>query len=434
MLRALRLTELQLLFAPVALMLLGTLLVILVPLGTLTWTWRDLWMALVFIGLVLGIHVWFNYRERQSDQLLLPLVATLSALGLILIQRLEPSLARIGKVYIGIASKQLLWVALGLVVMWAAASFVRTHWLRYYKYTWAVLGILLVMATMLFGVERYGARLWLSFGFFQFQPSEILKVITVIFLAAYLDEKRDLITSDYRFWRFKLPPLPYLAPMGVMWGFSMLILVGQKDLGGALLFFGIFLSMLYVASGRSFYVWVGLAFFALGAVASYYAFGHVELRVSVWLDPWSQGLGDAYQIVQSLFALANGGVLGTGLGLGHPGYIPAVHTDFVFAAIGEELGLAGTLAVLALFLVLVYRVYHIALQARNGFHQLLAVGFGTVLGLQSLIIVAGDIKLIPLTGITLPFVAYGGSSILTNFLIIGLLLRISAVDRGVLSR
>lgn len=430
MLRSLRLTELQLLLAPAALMLLGTLIVILVPLGTVSWTWRDLWMALVFIGLVLAIHVWFNYRERQADQVLLPLVTILAAMGLILIQRLEPSLARLGKAYVGIANKQLLWVALGLVVMWATASFVRTRWLRYYKYTWAVLGMGLVMATMLFGVERYGARLWLSFGLFQFQPSEILKVITVIFLAAYLDEKKDLLVSDYRLWRLKLPPLPYLAPMGVMWGFSMLILVGQKDLGGALLFFGIFLSMLYVASGRASYVWVGLALFAVGAVASYYAFGHVELRVSVWLDPWSQGLGDAYQVVQALFAFANGGVLGAGLGLGHPGYIPAVHTDFVFAAIGEELGLAGTLAVLALYLLLVYRAFHIALQARNGFHQLLAVGFGAVLGFQSLIILAGDVKLIPLTGITLPFIAYGGSSILTNFLIVGLLLRVSAVDRG----
>jgi cell division protein FtsW (lipid II flippase) len=428
LLRRLRFTELQLLLVPSALMLLGTLIVILVPQGTMSWTWRDIWMALVFIGLLVATHIWLNYRGRRSDQLLIPVIASLSALGLILIQRLEPSLVRISSFYHGIANKQLVWVILGFVVMWAVVAFLQMRWLRQYKYTWVILGFLLVMTTTVFGVERNGAKLWLSFGIFNFQPSEILKIITVIFLAAYLDEKRDLISAEYRLWRLKVPPLPYLAPMVMMWGLSLLILVGQKDLGGALLFFGIFLGMLYVVTGRSSYVCVGLVFFAIGAVASYFVFSHVAVRVDAWLDPWGHGLDEAYQIVQALFSFANGGVLGTGLGLGHPAYIPAVYTDFVFAAIGEELGLAGTLAVVALYLVLVYRAFHIAVTSRDGFHQLLAVGFGTVLGLQSLIIIAGDIKLIPLTGITLPFVSYGGSSILANFLIIGLLLRISAIE------
>jgi cell division protein FtsW (lipid II flippase) len=272
--------------------------------------------------------------------------------------------------------------------------------------------------------------LWFNFGFFQFQPSELLKVLLVIFLAGYLDDKRELLVSSYRLGPVKLPPLPYLAPLLLLWAMALVLFVVQRDLGSALLFFGIFLAMLYVASGRVFYVVGGLTlFFAAAYVLNAFfssQFTHIQKRINIWLNPWPVGQDDGFQIVQSLFALASGGVLGSGIGFGSPGVIPAVHTDMVIAAIGEELGLAGTMAVLVLFMLLVYRGYHIALAARTGYEQLLAVGLTTILGLQTIIIIGGSIKLIPLTGITLPFISYGGSSLITNFVIIGLLLRISA--------
>jgi cell division protein FtsW (lipid II flippase) len=259
-------------------------------------------------------------------------------------------------------------------------------------------------------------------------------VLLVIFLAGYLDDKRELLASPYKVGPFRLPPLPYLMPLLLLWALALILFVVQRDLGSALLFFGIFLAMLYVASGKPFYVVSGLAlFFAAAYLLNVFLssqFSHIQRRVDIWLNPWPVGQDEGFQIVQSLFALASGGVLGSGIGFGSPGIIPAVHTDMVIAAIGEELGLAGTLGVIALFMLLVYRGYHIALLARSGYEQLLAVGLTTILGLQTIIIIGGAIKLIPLTGITLPFISYGGSSLITNFVIVGLLLRISAPRSG----
>jgi cell division protein FtsW (lipid II flippase) len=364
----------------------------------------------------------------RGDQMLMPLVAALSGLGLVMMQRLQPALTSLDEGYSTLAARQVAFMGIGLLLMWAMVAIFRRHHLsilRRYKYTWAVIGILLVAATMVFGVERGGARLWFSIAGISFQPAEILKIILVIFLAAYLDDKRELIMSPYRVGPLRVPPLPYLLPMVLMWGTSLLVLVVEKDLGTALLFFGIFLSMLYVASGQIIYVLAGLLSFSGGAYVAYHLFGHVRVRVQTWLDPWSDPLDTGYQIIQASYALANGGLLGTGLALGSPTWIPEVHSDFIFAAIGEELGLLGTLAVLAIYLLLVYRGYFIALRARDGFSRLLAVGLTTILALQTLIIVSGTIRLIPVTGITLPFISAGGSSLITNFLIVGLLLHIS---------
>jgi cell division protein FtsW (lipid II flippase) len=355
-----------------------------------------------------------------------------------MIQRLEPALAARSDDFKGIANKQVQWIALGTVAMWFTVTFVRDlNLLRRYKYTFAFLGIALVAATNVFGSDGgsgTGVKLWFNFGFFLFQPSELLKVLLVIFLAGYLDDKRDLLSSPYKVGPVSLPPIPYLLPLVLLWAMAIALFVIQKDLGSALLFFGIFLSMLFVASGRPGYVVGGLGLFFAAAFAlnAFFAsqFTHIQRRVSIWLDPWPVGNDAGYQIVQSLYALASGGVLGSGIGFGSPGTIPAVQTDMVIAAIGEELGLAGTLAVLGLFMLLVYRGFHIAVLARTGYEQLLAVGLVTILGLQSLIIIGGAIKLIPLTGITLPFVSYGGSSLITNFIIVGLLLRISAAKNG----
>jgi cell division protein FtsW (lipid II flippase) len=426
--RRFRFTEFQLLVIPSALAILGLLLVFVAPKGALAVTWGDLSASLAFVGLLYGMHFWFSAMGFRGDQTLLPLVATLAGLGLVMIIRLQPALARRDPALGTLASRQVVFVAIGLLLMWAmVALFRRRHFsvLRRYKYTWAVLAIALVAATMLFGVERNGARLWFSFLGVSFQPSEILKIVLVIFLAAYLDDKRELLMSVYRIGFLRLPPLPYLLPIVLMWGASLLVLIVQKDLGSALLFFGIFLSMLYVASGQIWYVITGLMAFAGGAYGAYQTFGHVRVRVVSWLDPWSDPLDAGFQIIQATYALARGGVFGTGLSLGSPTWVPEVHSDFIYAAIGEELGLLGTIGVLALYLMLVYRGFAIALQARDGFSRLLAVGLSTTLALQSLIIIGGNIRLIPLTGITLPFISAGGSSLVTNFLLVGLLLHVS---------
>ncbi|HEX2924075.1 MAG TPA: FtsW/RodA/SpoVE family cell cycle protein, partial [Chloroflexota bacterium] len=354
-----------------------------------------------------------------ADQQLLPIVLMLVSVGLVTISRLSPELA----------ARQFVWIGVGcgltIVTLWLPCDL---KLLQSYKYTAAALGILLVAATFFLGKDpnNSGVRSWFGFGDVWFQPSEILKVLLVIFLAGYLEDKRELLEwSSTRLGGLKLPPLPYLGPLAVMWAISMLLLVGQRDIGAALLFFCIFLSMLYIASSRSSYLWGGLVSFGAGAFLCYLLFSVVRLRVDVWLDPWSKAQQQGYQVVQALVALASGGILGSGLGFGHPDYIPAVSTDFVIAAIGEEMGLAGTLAVVALFMLLVYRGFRIALEARNDFSVLLAAGLTAVLGFQAVVILAGTAKLIPLTGITLPFISYGGSSITTNFIILGLLLRIS---------
>lgn len=428
MLRRFRLTEFQLLIVPSLLAVLGQLMVFLAPLGDVVFTWRDIWVSLAFVGLLYGMHAWFSAMGFRGDQLLLPLVATLAGLGLVMILRLQPALARRDPALATLAPRQIVFMAGGLLLMWAMVAVFRRHHLsllRRYKYTWAVLATLLVAATMIFGVERNGARLWFSLLGVSFQPSEVLKIVLVIFLAAYLDDKRELLLSPYRAGFLRLPPLPYLLPMLLMWGASLLVLIVQKDLGSALLFFGIFLSMLYVASGQLLYVLAGLAAFTTGAIGAYQAFGHVRDRVESWLNPWGDPLGSGYQIIQATYAFANGGLFGSGLALGSPTWIPEVHSDFIFAAIGEELGLLGTLGVLALYLVLVFRGFAIALRARDGFSRLLAVGLSTTLALQTLIIIGGTVRLIPLTGITLPFISAGGSSLVTNFLLVGLLLHIS---------
>ena len=427
-----RWTEFQLLVVPAVISLIGMLIVLAVPAGDLHFNWRDLWMSLLFIGLVYGTHLFLGATNRGADQVLLPLVAGIVALGLITIWRLEPSLVRTypDAGYDGVASKQVLWITIGFGLMIATMLVSRDLvWLRRYKYTWAAVGTGLVALTLVAGQDLNGSgiRLWFKLGPFAFQPSELLKVVLVVFLAGYLYDIRDLLALNTRIGPFSLPPLPYLLPMGAVWGLAMLLFIIQRDLGSALLFFGIFLAMLFVATGKPLYVLGGLVAFFAGAFVMYQLFDVVKLRVGIWLNPWPYASGRGFQFVEALYAYATGGILGTGFGYGSPGWVPAVHTDFVYAAIGEELGLAGTLGTLCLYLLMVFRGYHIALRARDHFHQMLAVGLSTILGLQTLIILGGATGMIPLTGITLPFISYGGSSLLTNFIIIGLLLRVSAL-------
>ncbi len=308
-------------------------------------------------------------------------------------------------------------------------------WLRRYKYTWAAAGVGLLLLTFVLGSEINGTRLTLQFGPISGQPSELLKVILVVFLAGYLSENRALLVEqDTRVGPLRLPPLPYLAPMVAMWAIALGIVVVQRDLGAALLFFGVFLALVYVATGRVSLVVIGLILFVLGSLLMAQLFDHVRVRFDLWLDPFADPLGIGYQVVQALLAFARGGLVGVGLGAGLPEVggrlpIPEIHTDFPLAALGEELGIVGVLAILGLFLVVVERGLRIGAAAADDFRALLAIGLALVVGIQAFIIAAGNLKVLPLTGVTLPFISYGGSSLLANALIVGLLLALS--DKGV---
>jgi cell division protein FtsW (lipid II flippase) len=410
-----KITHLLLLF-PVALLVIGLVLLALVRRQIVDW--QTLTGALLFACGLLAAAVWLRWRLPRADPVLLPIAATLAAVGQTMTARLEP----------GLGPRQGIWVLIGLGALTLVGLLPSIAWLRRYRYTWATLAILLQILTLALGQDPNGsgAALWFVIGPVSLQPMEIVKLLLVVFLAAYLEEYRELLTmAGRRVGRVQLPPLPYLAPILVMIGVALVLFWLQKDLGPALLFSTVLLAMLYVASGRASYVISGLALLVLGFVLANRVFEHVHTRVAVWLDPWSTRETVGYQLVQGLYAFASGGVFGAGLDLGSPRYIPAVHTDFVIAAIGEELGLVGSLAVVSLFVLLVQRGFLIALSARSGFSALLAAGLTSVLALQALIILAGTLELIPLTGITLPFVSYGGSSVVANFLIVGLLLRIA---------
>ena len=423
-----RFVEFQLLIPPSLMAMVGLLTIFLVPRGETRWTWSDVWVSLAYVGLLYGISLSFSLLGFTGDQVLLPVTATLACLGLLVIQRLHSPLAVRGPAYAGLAEKQLLFLVAGLAVLWGAAvAFKQLDWLRRYKYTWLVVSLALLGLTFAFGEEINGARLWLRVGPFQAQPSEVVKVTLVTFMAAYLEDKRDLVGWSWRAGPVRLPPLPYVLPMLLMGAASIAVLIVQNDLGSALLFFGVFLTMLYVASGRIVYVTCGLLTFGVACWASYRVFDRIGIRVQNWLDPWQDPVASGYQQVQSDYALAAGGLLGAGFSKGQSYHIPEVQTDFAFSALGEELGLVGLVATLALYLMLVLRGFAIGLRTSDGFERLVAIGLSAVIGLQTLVIVGGVVRLIPLTGITLPFVSYGGSSLLTNFLIVGLLLRISGM-------
>jgi cell division protein FtsW (lipid II flippase) len=356
-----------------------------------------------------------------ADQLIFPLITLLGGMGLVMITRLDSTLA----------SRQLLWLMIGDAVLILSATWPRNvNWLRLYKYTWAFIGFALILVTIVHGADigATGYRRWIGFHGIYLQPVEFLKITLVIFFAAYLDEKRELLEgARLQLGPLRLPPFQYLAPLLIMWGLSLLLLVRQNDLGSALLFLGIFLAMLYVGTSRPIYPALGCILFILGALAAYVLFPHVRERTDIWLDPWKYASSTGYQIVQGLIALAAGGVAGQGLGLGHPDLIPVASTDFIWAALGEELGLAGLVALLLVYLILVFRGLRVSVMACDGFQKLLAAGLISVFAIQTIVIIGGNTRLIPLTGVPLPFLSYGGSSIVANYIIVGLLLKLSAI-------
>ncbi|MDQ3128082.1 MAG: FtsW/RodA/SpoVE family cell cycle protein [Chloroflexota bacterium] len=392
----------------------------------------------IYLGLIGIAHLVLILSGRRVDQVLLPATAMLGGISLLLMERLPQSIVSqtVGPWKLGLGDVQLAWLVLSFSLATALAVTVRSdRWLRLYKYTWAAAGVALLLATYFLGDEINGQRLSLSLGPISGQPAELLKVILVVFLAGYLSEYRPLLVEEStRIGPISLPPVPFLAPMAAMWAIALGLVIVQRDLGAALLFFTVFLFLLFAATGRPGYVVVGVVLFLAGSFVMYRLVGTVQTRVDIWIDPFKDPSGDGYQIVQSLYAFARGGLLGTGLGAGLPTVggnlpIPAIHTDFPLAALGEELGLVGILAILGLFLVVVQRGLRIAASAADDFRALLAAGLALVIGTQAFIIAAGNLKLIPLTGITLPFISYGGSSLLVNGIIVGLLLALS--DRGV---
>jgi cell division protein FtsW (lipid II flippase) len=390
-------------------------------------------LAAGYVAIMVAAHIVLVLSGHRGDPLLLPLVGTIGGIGLVMLNRLPQDLAgtNLLGLHFGMAQTQLLWFAVGVAAMLlVAVRFRDDSPLRHYKYTWALAGAALLVVTFLFGTEVNGARLWIYLGPINFQPGEAIKIVLVIFIAAYLAENRTLLAgATARIGPVKIPPLPYLLPMLAIFVIVMLVVVVSNDLGTALLFYGIFLTMLFVATGRRSYVLVGLLLFVAGSFVAYQLYGHVERRVDAWISPFADPSGTGYQTVQSLYAFGRGGVFGAGLGQGllpgAGGGFYAVQTDFIFAALAEEIGLVGAFALLGLVMALVLRGLRIAIRAHDEFSAMLAVGLTTALGLQTLIIVAGNVKLVPLTGITFPFVSYGGSSLLASFVIVGLLLSIS---------
>ena len=392
----------------------------------------------VYIAALFAAHAAQVLAGRRTDQILLPTVAMLGGISLLLMERLPQDLVSqsfFGN-QLGLAEVQLIWLLGALIVATTLGIVVRSdRWLRRYKYTWAAAGVGLLLLTFVLGTEINGQRLTLVLGPLSGQHTELLKVILVVFLAGYLSENRALLVEqDTRLGPLRLPPLPYLAPMVAMWAIALGIVVIQRDLGAALLFFGVFLAMLYIATARISLVIIGFVLFLLGSALMAMLFDHIRTRIDIWVDPFADPLGAGFQVVQALHAFARGGLLGVGLGAGLPDIagrppIPEVHTDFPLAALGEELGILGVVAILGLYLVVVERGLRIGAAAADDFRSLLAVGLALVVGVQAFIIAAGNLKVLPLTGVTLPFISYGGSSLLANALVIGLLLALS--DRGV---
>jgi cell division protein FtsW (lipid II flippase) len=381
-----------------------------------------------------GVHLAFAVSGRALDQVLLPCVGLLGGLSLLVMARMPQGYVqlRLGDRVLGLLDAQLLWLLVGLAVLALLAISVRgVRWLREYRYTWALLGIGLLLAVFVLGDEVNGARLSIRLGPISGQPSELLKVILVVFLAAYLADNRLLLArASLRMGPIALPPLPYLLPMLAMWGIAVGLVIVQRDLGAALLLFGVFLALLYIATRRAAYVLMGLTLAVVAGAALYQAVDHVQTRIDVWLDPWADPSGAGYQVIRALYAFGRGGVMGTGLGAGLPQVgpapaIPLMHSDFVFAALGEELGLLGVVAIAGCYLVIAERGLRIAARAPDEFQALLAAGLTLVVALQSALIMAANLRLVPLTGVTLPFVSYGGSSVITNGLVVGLLLALS---------
>jgi peptidoglycan glycosyltransferase len=375
---------------------------------------------LPFLGVIAALffaaHLAVRRLAPEADGLLFPLVALLNGIGYVFIARLDPDLA----------DNQATWTFVGIAAFVATLAVVRrSRDLERYRYTFLAIGLVLLVLPLVpgIGVTIRGARIWVALGPISFQPGEFAKIAFALFFASYLVEKRELLSmATWPKFRPVLPDLKHLGPVLLAWGMAILVMTAQKDLGSSLLLFALFMSMLWVATGKVAYPLGGAILFGTAAYVAWTQFSHVQNRVTQWLDPWSDTGG---QLVQTWFALAWGGIAGTGIGLGRPEKVPVVESDFIFAAIGEELGLLGGTAILAAYLLIVGSGLRIASQADHAFDKLLAAGLTALVGLQAFVILAGVIRLLPLTGVVLPFVSYGGSALVANYVLVALLIRIS---------
>ncbi len=373
----------------------------------------------VVLGLFVAAHVATRFLAPEADGLLLPLAGLLNGLGYVFIARLNDELA----------AQQAIWVFLGVVLyivtLWVVR---RVRDLEHYRYTFLLIGLGLLVLPLVPGLGQTinGSRIWVSLGPVNFQPGEFAKLALALFFAGYLVDKRELLKAGtWKVGPFNLPEIKHIAPLLLAWGVSLLVMISQKDLGTSLLFFMLFLIVLWVGTERIAYLLTGLVLFMIGAYVAWTRFGHVQVRVDGWLNPWEDPLGGGYQVVEAQFGLASGGLTGSGPGRGYPQRVPAAETDFIFATIGEELGLFGATAVLMAFVLMVGAGLRAAMAASTPFATLLATGLTGLMGVQAFIIIAGVIRVLPLTGVTLPFVSYGGSSLLANYALLALLMRIS---------
>lgn len=371
------------------------------------------------LALLLAAHVAVRLLARGADSTLLPLAVLLNGLGYVMIARLSDRRAALQTTWTLLA---VVAFVLTLLVVQRAADLAR------YKWTFLAAGAGLLVLPMVPGIGASvgGARIWVSVGPVNIQPAEFAKVALALFFAGYLSESRQAIAiSTRRIGPLHIPDPRHVLPITVSWAFAVAVMVAQKDLGSALLFFTLFTVMMWVATERAFFLVLGFGLFAVAAVVAHRLFSVVQVRVDNWLDPWSRYEGRGYQSAQAMFAFANGGTGGTGLGMGSPNKIPAASTDYIFAAIGEELGLLGATAIIIAFLLFIGAGMRVAVRAGHDFETLLATGLTTILGMQAFIIMAGVLRVVPLTGITLPFVSYGGSSLLSNYILLALLIRVS---------
>ena len=391
----------------------------------------------VLVGLALVLHLVVRWRARYADPLLLPLVMALNGIGLAMIYRIDIGLTARG-LTAGFGPRQQMWTIIGVAAACLVIVLLRDHrLLRRYTFTAMVVGIVLLMLPMVpgLGVNINGAQLWIRVAGMSFQPAEIAKILLAVFFAGYLVSHRDVLTlAGPKLLGLQLPRIRDLGPLVVAWAGAILVLVVERDLGTSLMFFGLFVAVVYVATERFSWILIGLLMFAAGAALAIILFPHVADRFDIWLNAldnevYNREYGGSGQIVRGLFGLALGGLLGTGWGDGFPHLVSYANSDFIVASLGEELGLTGLMAILLIYLVLAQRGMRMAIGVRDGFGKLLASGLAFTLAFQCFVVVGGVTRLIPLTGLTMPFMAAGGSSLVANWIIVGLLIRISDSSR-----
>src|SRR4051795_9508445 len=403
-----------------------------------------LYVGAAYLGMFTIAHFAVRKLAPYADPLMLPCVALLNGLGLVMIHRLDlaatdRAVALGREVPTELIQRQVAWTAIGLALFVGVLVVVRNHrTLARYGYTAGFAGLVLLALPGLLPSsisEVNGAKIWLRLGIFSIQPGEFAKIALIIFFSVFLVQKRDLFSDAGRkFLGMEFPRARDLAPLLIAWGLSIGVLVLERDLGTSLLFFGIVLVLLYTATGKASWMVIGLAFFIGGGVVAYQLFGHVRTRVQIWMDPFADFNGAGYQIGQALFGLGTGGIGGTGLGAGRPDLVPYAESDFMLSTLGEELGLIGLASILIVYLVLITRGLRSALAVRDSFGKLLATGLSFAIALQLFTVVGGASKLIPLTGLTLPFLSYGGSSLVANYALVAMLLRVSNAARAPLNR